>query len=208
MKKILIITVLLLGMTACQNENSKKETSTQNTTIEKTPEKKPAFDHKSYKMKGMIIAKTTFKAFKQKIGKVAAEGGLPAVVNFCHDNALKLTDSMGKAHHVVIKRTSHKLRNPANKPDIDEEAVLNEYLKRQEAQKPMEPIVLKDSEGYVHFYAPIKIKEACLKCHGTPGKEIPESIYKLIKEKYPNDQAVNFKTGDLRGIWNIKFIDK
>jgi len=208
MKKILIITLLFLGMTACQNSNSKKEVSTENTSSEKAPEKKPAFDKKAYKMKGMIIAKSTFKAFKSKLDKVAAKGGLPAVVNFCHDNALKLTDSMGKAHNVVIKRTSNKLRNPANKPDIDEEAVLNEYLKLQKAQKPMEPVVLKDSEGYVHFYAPIKIKEACLKCHGTPGKEIPESIYKLIKEKYPNDQAINYKVGDLRGIWDIKFLDK
>jgi len=208
MKKILIITVLIFGMTACQNSNSKKEVSTENAPVEKAPEKKPAFDHKAYKMKGMIIAKSTFKAFKSKIDKVAAEGGLPAVVNFCHDNALKLSDSMGKAHHVIIKRTSHKLRNAANKPDIDDEAVLNEYLKLQEEQKPMEPVVLKDSEGYVHFYAPIKLKEACLKCHGTPGKEIPESIYKLIKEKYPNDQAVNFKAGELRGIWDIKFLEK
>jgi len=207
MKKLMIISVFILTLTACQN-TSKKEVSSENIPVEKTPEKKPAFDHKAYKMKGMIIAKSTFKAFKSKIEAVASKGGLPAVVNFCHDNALKLTDSMGKAHHVVIKRTSHKLRNPANKPDIDGEAVLNEYLKLQEQQKSMEPVVLKDSDGYAHFYAPIKLKEACLKCHGTPGKEIPESIYKLIKEKYPNDQAVNFKTGELRGVWDIKFLDK
>jgi len=208
MKKILIITVLIMSMTACQNDNPKKEASTTKAPTEKSSEKKPAFDHKAYKMKGMIIAKSTFKAFKSRIEAVAAKGGLPAVVNYCHDNALKLTDSMGKAHQVVIKRTSHKLRNAANKPDIDGEAVINEYLKLQEEQKPMEPVVLKDSEGYVHFYAPIKIKEACLKCHGVKGKEIPEKIYKLIKEKYPNDQATNFKTGELRGIWDIKFLEK
>lgn len=207
MKKFLLASVVLLGLMSCQNSTTNNKQGTSNATQEQQ-DKKPAFDHKAYKMKGMIIAKTTFKTFKAKIAKASEKGGLPAVVDFCHDNALKITDSIGQAHHVMIKRTSHKLRNPANKPDIDEEAVINEYLKAQKEQKPMEPIVLKDAEGYVHFYAPIKIKPACLSCHGTPGKEIPENIYKMIKEKYPQDQATGFKVGDLRGIWDIKFLDK
>ena len=155
----------------------------------------------------MLIAKNTFKIFKSKIQTIAGKKGLPSVVGFCHDNAMKLTDSLGKVHNVIIKRTSHKLRNPENKPDIDDEAVLNEYLRLQEEQKPMEPVVLKDANGYVHFYAPIKLKKDCLKCHGTPGKEIPEPVYKLIKSKYPNDKAIGFKIGELRGIWDIKFLD-
>jgi len=206
MKKILWISALVLTLFACQN-NNKKEAAKEPQQEAKTNTDKPAFDHKAYKMKGMIIAKNTFKVFKSNIQKVAAKDGLPGVVNFCHDNAMKLTDSLGKLHHVVIKRTSHKLRNPNNKPDIDGEAVLNEYLRLQEEHKPMEPVVMKDADGYVHFYAPIKLKEECLKCHGTPGKEIPEQIYKLIKSKYPNDKAIGFKAGELRGIWDIKFLD-
>jgi len=205
MKKMLWISMILTVLSACQNE-TKKEVPKSEPTTQKTA--KPSFDQKTYKLKGMVIAKTTFKAFKSKIEAVAAKDGLSGVVDFCQKNALKLTDSMGKAHHVVIKRTSHKLRNPNNKPDIDEEAVLNEYLKLQKEQKPMTPVVMKDAKGYVHFYAPIKLKNACLKCHGTPGQEIPEKIAQLIKEKYPNDQATGFKAGELRGIWDIKFLDQ
>ena len=208
MKKILWISALILTLSACQNNTKKeKEAAKEPQPKAETKTAKPAFDQKAYKMKGMIIAKNTFKVFKSKIQSVAAKNGLSGVVNFCHDNAMKLTDSLGKSHNVVIKRTSHKLRNPKNKPDIDDEAVLNEYLRLQEEHKPMEPIVMKDADGYVHFYAPIKLKEACLKCHGTPGKEIPEQIYKLIKSKYPNDKATGFKVGELRGIWDIKFLD-
>jgi len=210
MKKILWIGLMVLAIAGCQN-TQKKQAAEKPEAIKKEEAKetsKPSFDKKAYKMKGMIIAKSTFKTFKSKIKEKAAQGGLPAVVNFCHENAMKLTDSMGKAHNVIIKRTSHKLRNPQNKPDIDEEAVLNEYLKLQEENKPMEPVVLKDSKGFVHFYAPIKLKKECLKCHGTPGKEIPDNIFKLIKTNYPEDQATGFKEGDLRGIWDIKFLKK
>ncbi len=208
MKKIIILLTLIISITACQDESKNKHEQVTATEQPAHQDKKPAFDHKAYKMKGMIIAKSTFKTFKSKIEAIGQKEGLPAVVDFCHDNAMKLTDSIGKAHQVVIKRTSHKLRNPDNKPDIDEEAVLNEYLKLQKEQKEMTPVVLKDSEGYVHFYAPIKIKKACLQCHGEPIKDIPQPVLEKIKEKYPNDQATGFKIGELRGIWDIKFLNK
>ena len=205
MKKILWISALLISLSACQNEVKKEP----NKEVEKQEAKvqKPSFDHKAYKMKGMIIAKNTFKVFKSNIQKVAAKDGLPGVVGFCHENAKKLADSLGKTHNVVIKRTSHKLRNAKNEPDADSKAVLEEYLKLQESHKTMEPVVKKAPDGYVHFYAPIKLKKECLKCHGTPGQDITDEIYKLIKSKYPNDKATGFKEGELRGIWDIKFLD-
>jgi len=202
MKKILMTILIGLSLWACNND--KKETKQE--AAEASP--KETIDHKAYKMKGMLIAKNTFKIFKSKIEKVGSQKGLPAVVEFCHENAMKLTDSLGKVHQVEIKRTSHKLRNPENKPDADEQAVIENYLRLQEEHKFMDPVVTTDGEGYVHFYAPIKIKEKCLQCHGQPGKDIPEDVYKIIKAKYPKDQATGFKLGELRGIWDIKFLDK
>jgi hypothetical protein len=44
-----------------------------------------------------------------------------------------------------------------------------------------------------------------LLCHGKPGVEVIDPVYNLILEKYPNDKAINFNTGDVRGIWSITF---
>jgi len=210
MKKLLLTGWAILALVACQN-NEKKEKLSPEVQQEQAGKKKvPAmnFDHKKHKMKGMILAKSTFKVFKSKIEEVGSKQGLPAVVDFCHDNAQKLTDSMGKAHNVIIRRTSHKLRNPQNKPTDAERDVINQYLELQDQNQRLEPLVKKDKEGYVHFYAPIKIKDKCLQCHGAPGTDIKEVILKKIKEKYPEDKAVDFKVGELRGIWDIKFLDK
>ncbi len=206
MKKILLTGILIFALGACQNE-TKQNSETDTSVKTEKQESKTDFDHKAYKMKGMIIAKNTFKVFKSNIQTIAAKDGLPGVVDFCHENAEKITDSLGKLHNVVIKRTSHKLRNEKNKPDADSQAVLENYLKLQETQKPMEPVVKKAADGYVHFYAPIKLKKECLKCHGTPGQEVSDEIYNLIKSKYPNDKATGFKEGKLRGIWDIKFLN-
>ncbi len=206
MKKIIWIIALMISITACQNEaKPKSENDAPAQSVKQ--EKMPDFDHKAYKMKGMLIAKNTFKVFKSNIQTIASKDGLHGVVDFCHKNAEKLADSLGKLHNVVIKRTSHKLRNEKNKPDEDSKAVLEKYLKLQQAQKPMEPVVKKGADGYIHFYAPIKLKKECLKCHGIPGQEVHDDIYKLIKSKYPNDKATGFKEGELRGIWDIKFLD-
>ena len=208
MKKILLTGWAILALVACQN-NEKKEADKPEVKQEQAGKKQAQdFDHKAYKMKGMVLAKSTFKLFKSKIEQVGSQKGLPAVVDFCYDNAQKLTDSMGKAHNVVMQRVSHKLRNPKNEPTDAQRDVINQYLELQNEKQRLEPIVKKDKEGYVHFYAPIKIKEKCLQCHGKPGNEVKDVVLKKIKEKYPHDEATGFKKGELRGIWDIKFLDQ
>jgi len=211
MKKLLLLGWIIPAfLVACQN-NDKKEAEKPVVQQEQNTEKEapaPDFDHKKYKMNGMILAKNTFKVFKSKIEQVGSQQGLPAVVDFCHNNAQKLTDSIGKAHNVVIRRTSHKLRNGHNEPTDAERDVINKYLELQNENQGFEPIVKREKDGYIHFYAPIKIKEKCLQCHGKPGSEVHDVVLKKIKEKYPNDEATGFKKGELRGIWDIKFLDQ
>ncbi len=198
MKKISIIIGFVL-LISCQNNTKKEEITKQEVR------KEQGIDKSAYTKKGKEVAHATFKAFVGHIKQKSHEGGLPAVVNFCHDNALKLTDSMSRVYNVKIKRSSHKLRNPHNAPDSLEKEILDNYFAKKQQGDKLSPIVKKDTTGKIHFYAPIIIKKDCLKCHGEPGKDIPEPIYKLIKEKYPQDQATGFKIGDLRGIWDITF---
>ena len=62
-----------------------------------------------------------------------------------------------------------------------------------------------DERSTVAFYAPIKVQDLCLNCHGQPGTDIKAADYDLIKKLYPEDEAVGYKSGDLRGMWSIRF---
>ncbi len=201
MKKLLLTLIVLSGLLACQNK-TKKEVK-EETKQKETSSRK--IDFKVYKTKGKEIAMETFKIFKANIEKTGKEKGLPEVVSFCHDNAEKLTDSLSKIYGVEMKRVSHRLRNQDNKPNVDEKAIIENYLAAQEDHKELTPIVMKDEEGFVHFYAPIKIKEKCLQCHGIPSKDIKAVVLKKIKKHYPEDKATGFRLGELRGIWDIRF---
>ncbi len=45
----------------------------------------------------------------------------------------------------------------------------------------------------------------CLNCHGTAGVQVKENTLAKIHQLYPEDRAMNFKEGDLRGVWHIIF---
>jgi len=48
----------------------------------------------------------------------------------------------------------------------------------------------------------------CEKCHGKIGSTLKEADYASIKSLYPEDMAIGYKTGDLRGMWSISFLEK
>jgi len=50
---------------------------------------------------------------------------------------------------------------------------------------------------------PIMVQLKCLLCHGS-SDQIPESIRLMLKEQYPFDRAIGYKTGELRGAVSIK----
>ena len=53
--------------------------------------------------------------------------------------------------------------------------------------------------GYVE---PILLQPLCTACH---GEKISKEVAIIIDEMYPEDQAVGFKTGDLRGVFWVEY---
>jgi hypothetical protein len=47
----------------------------------------------------------------------------------------------------------------------------------------------------------IPIDKACLICHGT---QISTQTKSMLDTHYPNDQAIGYKLGDIRGAFTVK----
>jgi hypothetical protein len=95
-------------------------------------------------------------------------------------------------------------RNAENKPDSSELSALVKYSEEIAQGAQPKPYVI-HVNGKERFIAPIPTKALCLSCHGVPGVNITESVNAKIREIYPNDLAIGFQEGDLRGIWSITF---
>ena len=166
-----------------------------------------AFNKEKYLNEGKEIAQSTGKTLSGHVKKAMQEKGPIEAINFCELSAYPLTDSLSKLYNVKISRVAIKSRNPENKATGEDIETIKKYEEQIVKGEEIKPQVQRQEDKIV-FYAPIRLQHACLVCHGKPQSEIPDTLFKHIQSLYPNDLAVNFKEGDLRGIWKLEFGEK
>ncbi len=137
-------------------------------------------------------------------------GGPEKAVEVCHTKALPLTNEPLPAQQqvVAIKRTSLRLRNPANAPDAAERAALDHVAALVADGKPAPAVLVQKVEtaGAAgpewRLYRTIGIQAACLACHGNPEAQSP-SLRALLRVRYPHDDATGYAVGDWRGLIRV-----
>lgn len=68
----------------------------------------------------------------------------------------------------------------------------------------LSPQLVEQQEAML-FYKPIVLgMPACLQCHGKPD-DLSVNALAAIQAKYPDDKALDFSMGELRGMWRITF---
>lgn len=133
------------------------------------------------------------------LGRLKAElgkGGPQAAVTVCRDEAQQLTASIGARHALQMGRTSHRLRNPANAPRPWAATWVASYGGTAAADAV--PGVFELSGGRLGVLRPMGTADLCVMCHG-PRETVQATIGDVLKVSYPNDLAVGFAPGDLRG---------
>ena len=132
-------------------------------------------------------------------------GGPVMAVDVCRVKAPRIAIDTAAGTPWKIARTSAKVRNPANAPDAWEAGKLEEFRKRfagGEELAAIESWEVVEVEGRATFryMKAIGTTSPCLNCHGVSLK--PEIAAK-VKELYPEDEAVGFASGQLRGAFTL-----
>lgn len=161
-------------------------------------------EKKMYLKHGSNIAGAAFVALSMNLKEALNEGGVQNAISYCNLAASPLIDSLQYQYDAEIKRTSLKIRNPENKPNSKELEQLEKYKELVESNMNLAQQVIKD-DNKIHFYAPIYTMPLCGNCHGKLGESLTIEDNELIKELYPNDQAIGYETGVWRGMWSITF---
>jgi hypothetical protein len=157
---------------------------------------------------GNLIAAASQEALSTELMKAFKDRGLLEAIKYCNLKAIPVTDSLGSEYKAVIRRTSLNTRNPENDPGSLEEEILEAYqFTHDNNQQIGENVQMLNDE--ILYTKPIVINNAlCLNCHGTPGKELLPENHEVIKGLYPDDNAVGYSMGDLRGMWSIRLSKK
>lgn len=180
----IIIVLSALFLTGCQNQPQKsdQELIEQGNTI-------------SGKLGTSLMAELT---------TVIQQEGITEAVNYCSIEALPITQKIAKEEQVELSRVSHRNRNPLNDANGDELKLIEKYIQQQKNGEPLSPVIIAKNKQKI-FYSPILLgAPLCLNCHGKPEDFAPD-LRLAINQKYPQDKAVNFELGEVRGMFKIVF---
>ena len=117
-------------------------------------------------------------------------GDVGAAIAACKEKAPEVGEHVNELYGVKIGRTSHKLRNAANVAPAWAQVYVTEMVG--------DPTYVAGPNGELGALLPVKLRAECQMCHG-PAEGIDEGVMAAISEAYPDDLAVGFVEGDLRG---------
>lgn len=149
---------------------------------------------------GKAALKASADALQSNLKNAITEKGVSGAIEFCNLNASGLVKSIEDSLGVTVMRVTDKTRNLSDTLTVSDQDIWDAYS----YESPESPQLLEiDEETFVMTKA-IKIPSGlCLNCHGTPGETITDENYALIKSLYPDDLAIGYNVGDLRGMWKI-----
>lgn len=132
--------------------------------------------------------------------------GPEGAIGVCQQAAPDIGMDVGREHGWTVRRTALKLRNPANKPDDWERQVLEDFVRR--TAEGADPATLSatrvDRSGDTRTFRFMKAipmaEQPCSVCHGA---NVAPGLRAKIIELYPDDEAVGFAPGEIRGAFTL-----
>ncbi|MAD43713.1 MAG: glutamate synthase [Oceanospirillaceae bacterium] len=149
-------------------------------------------------------ARQQAKSLGQSLMKTLKHGielsGPEAAIDLCNTEAPVIAGQLSEGDWQV-GRTSLKVRNPENTPDVWEEQTLHEFEQRLQAgEDPMKIEATRLTENEFRYMKAIPTGGLCVTCHGA---ELSEPVKARLAQLYPEDQARGFSVGDLRGAFTL-----
>lgn len=139
---------------------------------------------------------------KSRVKPKMKEGGVPAAAAFCAEESYKMIEQLDRelGPDVSIKRVSLRNRNPASYPLPEEEDIVRafELIEASDAYLPKAIVQMVDARTYKVYLPATMSSRNCKKCHGTES-EIDPAVRSYLKERYPQDRATGFRSGQVRG---------
>lgn len=195
MKRLLLLLFIPVVITSCQCSEQPAEPI--------APES--SFTEQEAMAEGAKISGQSQSVLAGVLQQKIQESGFEHAVNFCNVNARAIADSLSLEYNATVRRTSFRVRNSENTPDSLDRVMLAKFeYAFENDEKPVQSVI-QDEQGNYRYYNPILIAPVCLNCHGMPGEELSADLHALILEKYPEDDAVEYELGDLRGAWVVEF---
>lgn len=152
------------------------------------------------------LAKQFLGKLKPELMSAMKSGGPEKAIEVCHTKAPAIAKELSELSEWEVTRVSSKPRGADATPDKWESMVLSSFEAQKSAGKDPKTIeysaqISENGTTYYRYMKAIPTAQMCLSCHGT---DIPAPLEAKIKKYYPEDTAVGYKLGDIRGAFSFK----
>lgn len=215
MKQWLIIAGVSVALAACGSDDKKEagvapdatktEAAVQQEVVT-TPVTIDSAKMQSLSEEAKSAVQSLGGTLQGELQKAMKSGGPVNALSVCNTRAPEIAGAVSAEHNLQVSRVSLKNRNPEmGKANTWQVKVLEEFESRKAGGE--EAMTLTYSEVVEHggqqefrFMKAIPTAKLCLTCHGT---DISPAVQKKLTELYPQDTAVGYKEGDLRGAFVV-----
>lgn len=224
MKKIFLSISLVALLSACGGEKAVEEQpakeAEKTSAVEKSaaaPETKAANEtapaenvvanvdmsaHVEASKKGIMALGSNLKS---ELTTAMKAGGPVEAIAVCNEKAPEIAKQISAQNSMIVSRTSMKNRNPENAPTEWQAKVLQDFETRKangEDLKTMafSEVVEHEGKQEFRFMKAIPTGAVCLNCHGA---DVKPAVMEKIQALYPDDKAIGFSEGDIRGAFVV-----
>lgn len=136
------------------------------------------------------------------------KGGPANATVVCREKAPLMSKAVSEQSGWNIRRVSLRVRNPKAVPDDWERAVLEDFDRRAaagESGATMEKseLVVEGGKTVQRYMKALPTQALCMTCHGAPDT-LDTDLTEQLRKLYPDDKAVGYRPGDIRGAITMK----
>lgn len=144
-----------------------------------------------------------------KLTTALAEGGPLRAIDVCKIEAPAIASRLSRESGWQVKRIGTRVRNPfAGLPDAWEQQQLADFAGRLAAGEPPPAVAVyaevDEAAGRMQRYMrAIPVAPQCLVCHGERDAQ-PGELQAALAREYPQDRALGYQPGELRGAFSLR----
>ena len=188
-RSILSLLAVLLRLAACGGDDTRRTAW--------TPVAEDALDaaQKTQRAAAFRAKDAMFEELSGALMGAIQARGPAAAIDERRGEAPAIATRVAGQEGVRIGRTSFRLRNAENTPPAWARALV--------AGKRSDNAYLAATDGSLGVLLPIRLQAACLTCHGDAAA-VAADVRAEIERWYPDDAAMGFAQGDLRGYFWVE----
>lgn len=132
-----------------------------------------------------------------------SNAGAAGAIGVCQAAAPAIAQNLSEESGAQIRRIARKNRNPGNAMEEELEALYRELETQPIKDGAPRAVHASFEDRFIYMRAIVMQEKPCATCH---GQNVEPALKAVIQDAYPDDRAIGFTPGQLRGAFVVEHV--